>query len=86
MSISATLEDKNGVTYAAKFGIARFAHSKFGQGTSLPSLTLESKIAGATWADETNTWANTPGTWQSQGAIASLESKNSGSLTLETKN
>ena len=52
---------------------------------TLAALSLESKATTETWADEAVTWANKTGRWGAPGVITAIESKNTISLTMETK-
>lgn len=49
-------------------------------------MTLESKDTGLTWGEADFTWADGAGTWAKPGTPIVEETKNSASLTLETKN
>ena len=51
------------------------------------SVTNESKPTGGTWAEHTETWADTGGsTWAGPGFPVTKESKNSLSVSNESKN
>ena len=52
------------------------------------SITNEAKTSGnaTTWAEHSETWEDTSGTWERPETPLALESKNSLSISNETKN